>query len=156
MFHICSLLSSRERRKKLILIEISLFGQQDKDQSSIQSSLKPRAFCIVHIWCSRKWGKWRKSSIKNKNPVNLLNKWCRNYRMWINKIKLHVFSACAGSNCWLQYRLNFSKPVKFYGVNIAQFMPKIHKNVFGTKLHKRPILPHHSYWQSYECFLQLN
>ena len=37
----------------------------------------------------------------------------------VNKITLPVFSVWAGSNCWLQYRLIFWKPVKFYSANIA-------------------------------------
>ena len=31
----------------------------------------------------------------------------------------------------------FSKLVKFYGVNIASFMPRMHKKVTETILHKR-------------------
>ena len=62
------------------------------------------------------------------------------FRMWVNKITLPVFSVCAGSNCLLQYWLICSKPVKFYGVNIAYFIPRMHKKVPGTTLHKRPTL----------------
>ena len=60
--------------------------------------------------------------------------------MRINKITLSVFSVRAGSNCWLQCRQIFSKPVKFYGINIAYFMPRMNEKVLGTTLHERPTL----------------
>ena len=92
------------------------------------------------MWFTLKWGKWRKSSIKNEHAVDSLKIRCRNYWMWINKITLPVFSVQAGSNCWLQYRLIFWKLVNFYSVNIVQFVPRLHKEVPGPTLHKRPTL----------------
>ena len=74
------------------------------------------AFCILCIWLTLKWGKWRKSSIKNGHAVDSLNIRCRSYWMWTNKITLPVFSVPAGSDCWLQYRLIFWKPVKFCSI----------------------------------------
>ena len=74
------------------------------------------AFCILCIWLTLKWGKWRKSSIKNGHTVDSLNIRCRSYWMWTNKITLPVFSVRAGSDCWLQYRLIFWKPVKFCSI----------------------------------------
>ena len=89
----------------------------------------------------------KKSSIKNKHAVNLLSIWCRTYWMWINKITLPIFGVQAGSNCWLQYWLIFSKPAKFYsvniyckincfnyGINIAQFMPIMHNGLVTVSL----------------------
>ena len=72
--------------------------------------------------------------------------------MWMNRFTLPVSSFWARSDYWLQYRLIFSKSAKFYGVNIckincfnyrvniAYFMPRMHKKVPGTILHKRPTL----------------
>ena len=60
--------------------------------------------------------------------------------MLISKIALPVFSVCADSNCGLQYQLIFSEPVKFFSINIAQFMPSRHKKVSRPKLYKRPTL----------------
>ena len=44
------------------------------------------------------------------------------------------------SNYSLQYQLILLKPVKFCGINSAQFMPRIHKKVPRATLHKRPTL----------------
>ena len=86
---------------------------------------KTYAFSVLHIW------RGRKSSIKNKNAVNPLNILFRNYWRCINKFTLLVFSVSTGSNCWLQYRPIFSKPVKFYGVNIACLVLRMHKKLPG-------------------------
>ena len=70
--------------------------------------------------------------------------------MWTNKIILHVFSVCTGSNCCLQYQPMFSKPVTFYGVKIAEFMPRIRKKVSCRTLPKRPTLPETSHRKKYK------
>ena len=96
------------RKGNFIMINELRYGQTWKVwpspfSLSLYSTFKTCTFCILYIWCSLKWKKWRKSSIKNKNTVDSLNIWCRNCLIWINKTTLPLFSICTGSNCWLQY-----------------------------------------------------